>query len=77
MYLLFDLEAVYHWSKLAQNLLGLLVILNLSCDEVGKVAQGFRGIKNLVRRGLATSRKSFFAEAGFRTFFMTPTASSV
>lgn len=46
--LLLDLQAVHDRGKLAQDLVGLLVILNLGSDEIGEVAEGLRGVKDLM-----------------------------
>lgn len=47
-YFLLDLETIYNGCKLAKDLIGLLVELELGGDQVGKVSQGFRGIKDLL-----------------------------
>ena len=46
-YLLLDLEPINHGGEIAQNLVGLLVELELSSDQVGKVAQRLRSVKDL------------------------------
>lgn len=45
--LLLDLQCIHSRGKLAQNLVGLLVELELSSDEIGQIAQGLGGIKDL------------------------------
>lgn len=45
--LLLNLQAVDDGGKLAENLVGLLVVLNLSGDQISEVAEGLRGVKNL------------------------------
>ena len=49
-HLLLDLQTVHHWCKLTENLVGLLVILQLGRNEIGKVAERFGGVENLRRR---------------------------
>lgn len=51
-YLLLDLQCIHSRGELAQNLVGLLVELELGGDQIGQVAQGLGGIKDLegVRR---------------------------
>lgn len=46
-YLLLDLQRINSRGELAQNLVGLLVELELGGDQVGQVAQGLGGIKDL------------------------------
>ena len=46
-YLLLSLEAVNDGSKLAHDFESPLVILSLSSDELGKVPQRLRGVKDL------------------------------
>jgi hypothetical protein len=72
---LLRLEALDNGGELGENLVCLLVVLNLSGDKFGKVAQGLRCVKNLV-----WSIRSYLMLDCFGcklTFFMTPTASSV
>lgn len=45
--LLFDLQRIHIWGKLAENFIGLLVELELGGDQISKVAQGFGSIKDL------------------------------
>lgn len=47
LYLLLDLQSVNDWGKLAKDLVCFLVELELSGDEIGEVAEGFWGIKDL------------------------------
>lgn len=46
-YLLLDLQRIHSRSKLAEDLIRLLVELKLSGDQIGQVAQGLGGIKDL------------------------------
>lgn len=46
-HLLLHLQTVDDGSKLAEDLVGLLVELQLGGDQVGQVAQGLGGIKDL------------------------------
>jgi len=46
-YLLLDLQSIYSRGELAEDLVGLLVELQLGGDQIGQVAQGLRGIKDL------------------------------
>lgn len=46
-YFLFGLEALDNGGKLGEDLVGLLVVLDLSGNKLGKVAQGVGGVKNL------------------------------
>lgn len=50
-YLLLDLKRVHSGSELTQNLIGLLVELQLGGDQIGQVAQGLGGIKDLNEQG--------------------------
>lgn len=45
--LLLDLQALNGWRKLAEDLVGLLVVLHLGSDELSEVAERLRGIQNL------------------------------
>ena len=45
--LLFELQPLNDGSQLAQNFVGLLVVLGLRLDELGEVAQGLGGIEDL------------------------------
>lgn len=45
--LLLDLQAINHRRQLAQDLISLLVVFELSSNEVCKVAKGLGGIKDL------------------------------
>lgn len=47
-YLLLDLQGINGGGKLAEDLIGLLVELELSSDQIGQVAQRLRGIKDLM-----------------------------
>lgn len=49
-YLLLNLQSIHSRSKLAQNLVGLLVELQLGGNKVGQITQGLGGIKNLNKR---------------------------
>lgn len=46
-YLLLDLQRIHSRGELAQDLVGLLVELELGGDQIGQVAQGLGGIKDL------------------------------
>jgi hypothetical protein len=46
-YLLLNLELVYDWSQLRQDLICLLVELDLCGDKLGEVTEGFGGIEDL------------------------------
>jgi hypothetical protein len=46
-HLLFNLKVVNNWGKLAQDFVGLLVVLQLSSDKIGKISERFWGIKDL------------------------------
>lgn len=46
-HLLLDLELVDNGSQLGQDLISFLMVLKLGSNEVRKVAEGFRGVKNL------------------------------
>lgn len=48
-YFLLDLQSIYSRGKLAKNLIRLLVELKLSGDQIGQVAQGLGGIKDLLQ----------------------------
>lgn len=78
-YLLLDLQRIHSRGKLAQNLISLLVELELSGDQIGQIAQGLGGIKDLNTSTLVVA----FAErvnprsSTQHTFFITLTASSV
>jgi hypothetical protein len=54
-YLLLDLERVHGGSELTQDLVGLLVELQLGSDQIGQVAQGLGGIKDLVEQGVVST----------------------
>ena len=47
--LLFNLQALDGGGELAEDLVGLLVVLDLSCDKLGKVAQRLGGVDDLVQ----------------------------
>lgn len=65
-YLLLKLKTLDDRSQLAQDLVGLLMVFNLSGDKLCEVAEGFRGIKNLVMRMLAMADKNdSFAKATY------------
>lgn len=46
-HLLFDLQLVYNWCQLRKNLVCLLVVLELSGNEIGEVAEWLRSVKDL------------------------------
>jgi hypothetical protein len=46
-YLLLDLQSIHSGGELAEDLVGLLVELQLGSDQIGQVAQGLGGIKDL------------------------------
>lgn len=46
-YFLFGLQALDNRCELGEDLVGLLVVLDLSVDKLGEVAKGLRGIQNL------------------------------
>lgn len=46
-YLLLDLQRIHSRGELAQDLVGFLVELELSGNQIGQVAQGLGGIKDL------------------------------
>lgn len=46
-HLLLDLQRIHSGGKLAEDLVGFLVELQLGGDQVGQVAQGLGGIKDL------------------------------
>ena len=48
-YFLFGLKALNDGSKLSEDLVGLLVVLNLSRDQLGKIAQRLGGVEDLRR----------------------------
>jgi hypothetical protein len=52
-HLLLHLQLVDHRSQLREDLVGLLVVFKLGGDEVRKVTEGLRGIKDLPARALA------------------------
>ncbi len=59
--LLFDLQPVNDGCQLAQNLVGLLVVLHLGGDQLGEVAQGLGGVEDLLLKAGSVSRLfSFF-----------------
>lgn len=77
-YLLLDLERVHSGSELTQNLVGFLVELQLGGDQIGQVAQGFGGIKDLVEQGVVNTGVTSKTKSNNKhTFFITLTASSV
>ena len=47
VYLLLDLQSIHSGSKLAEDLVGLLVEFQLGGDQISQVAKGLRGIKDL------------------------------
>jgi hypothetical protein len=73
-HLLFDLQLVHDRRQLREDLVSLLVVFELSGDEIGKVAERFGGVEDLVSTSayIHTWRLMYVL-----TFFMTPTASSV
>jgi hypothetical protein len=73
-HLLFDLQLVHDRCQLRQDLVSLLVVFELGGDEIGKVAEGFGGVEDLIST-LACAHISCLVCV--LTFFMTPTASSV
>ena len=42
-----NLESINDWCKLAENLICLLVEFELGGNQVGKISERFRGIKDL------------------------------
>jgi hypothetical protein len=47
-YFLLYLQLINYWGELRQNLICLLVVFELRCNQVREVAEGFGGVKNLV-----------------------------
>src|SRR5699024_8465579 len=74
--LLLGLKAIHNGSKLAQDLVGLLMVLNLCGKELAKIAKRLWGVQHLFRPYVSSFAKQT-RSAGHITFFMTPTASSV
>jgi hypothetical protein len=76
--LLFGLQPLDDGLELAQNLVGLLVVLDLGRDEFGHVAQWLGCVEDLI-----TAVSTHFlpvrygVDKGKLTFFITLTASSV
>ena len=54
-HLLFHLQLVNYGGQLRQNLVCLLVVFELGCNEVGEVAEGFWGVEDLEVHMLAIS----------------------
>lgn len=90
--LLLDLQSVDHRRQLAQDLVRFLVELELGCDQIGEVAERLGGVEDLGFWGLSVSaavvreneevgggrlRNRDKGRGRERTFFITPTASSV
>lgn len=48
-YFLLGLQALDDGGELLKDLIGLLVVFNLSGDELGEVAQGFGRVKDLFK----------------------------
>lgn len=76
--LLVLLQLLDEWRELLHDLVGTLVVLHLSRDELGKVSERLRCIEDLFRK----SASLFWALRAVRaeddlTFFITPSASSV
>lgn len=46
-YLLLDLQSIHSRGELAEDLVGLLVELQLGGNQIGQIAQGLGGIKDL------------------------------
>jgi hypothetical protein len=46
-YFLLGLQALDDRGELLENLVGLLVVFNLSSDELGQIAQRLGGVKDL------------------------------
>jgi hypothetical protein len=46
-YFLFGLQALNDGSELSKDLVGLLVVLNLSRDQLGQIAQRLGGVEDL------------------------------
>lgn len=46
--LLFDLQPINDRCEFAQNLMGLFVVFHLCGNQLGEVAEGLRGIKDLL-----------------------------
>jgi hypothetical protein len=77
-YLLLDLERIHGGSEFTKNLVGLLVELQLGGDQIGQVAQGLGGIKDLVDQGVVNTGVTSKTKGDKKhTFFITLTASSV
>lgn len=56
---LLSLQTLNNGCELAQHLVGLLVVLDLGGDELGQVAEGLRGIKDLISvRGMSNTREA-------------------
>lgn len=47
--LLFNLQSLNDGGKLAQDLIGLLVVLDLGGDEFGEVTERLRGVDDLAK----------------------------
>jgi transcriptional regulator of aromatic amino acid metabolism len=52
-YFLLNLQLINNRGELRQNLVCLLVVLELCCNQVREVAEGLGGVKNLVFQQLA------------------------
>lgn len=50
LYLLLLLKRIHIWCKLSQDLVGLLVELHLSGDELRQISERFRRIQDLFER---------------------------
>ena len=46
-HLMFDLQLVHYRRQLRQDLVCLFMVLELGGDEIGKIAEGLRSVKNL------------------------------
>jgi hypothetical protein len=58
-YLLLDLQRIHSRGKLAEDLIRLLVELKLSGDQIGQVAQGLGGIKDLANESAQQETAQF------------------
>lgn len=55
-YLLLKLKALDDGRQLVQDLVSLLMVLDLSSDKLCEVAEGLRGVENLVMRNVSIGR---------------------
>jgi hypothetical protein len=47
-YFLLNLQLINNWGELRQNLVCLLVVFELCCNQIREVAEGLGGVENLV-----------------------------